>query len=127
VQDLHAVIVLPAADPKAVMFFRIIGGEIHGPVGLSVDENVPNPTPLDRQLHDVMESLNGTVKENGHSPLPTWEHLSLLARWYYSSFREGELVLLNPAQSIPHSRLIRICRKLLANPAAIEERGAPRP
>jgi hypothetical protein len=38
----------------------------------------------------------------------------LLARWYYSSFREGELVMLNPDQAIPHSRLIRICRKLLA-------------
>jgi hypothetical protein len=40
--------------------------------------------------------------------------LSLLARWYYSSFREGELVMLNPDQSIPHARLIRTCRKLLA-------------
>jgi hypothetical protein len=46
--------------------------------------------------------------------LPPWEHLSLLARWYYSSFRQGELVMLNPSQAIPHSRLIRLCRKLLA-------------
>jgi hypothetical protein len=46
--------------------------------------------------------------------LPPWEHLSLLARWYYSSFRQGELVMLNPDHAIPHSRLIRICRKLLA-------------
>jgi excinuclease UvrABC nuclease subunit len=47
--------------------------------------------------------------------LPPWEHLSLLTRWYYSSFREGELVMLNPDHSIPHSRLIRACRKLLAS------------
>jgi hypothetical protein len=40
--------------------------------------------------------------------------LSLLARWYYSSFREGELVMLNAQQTIPHTRLIRICRKILA-------------
>jgi hypothetical protein len=45
--------------------------------------------------------------------VPPWEHLSLLARWFYSSFREGELVMLNADQAIPHSRLIRICRKLL--------------
>lgn len=45
--------------------------------------------------------------------LPPWEHLSLLARWYYSSFREGELVLLGPDQAIPHRRLIRTCRELL--------------
>jgi hypothetical protein len=46
--------------------------------------------------------------------VPPWEHLSLLARWYYSSFREGELVMLNAEQTIPHTRLIRLCRKILA-------------
>jgi hypothetical protein len=39
--------------------------------------------------------------------------LSLLARWYYSSFREGELLMLHPNQAIPHARLIRLCRKVL--------------
>jgi hypothetical protein len=45
--------------------------------------------------------------------VPPWEHLSLLARWFYSSFREGELVMLNAEQTIPHTRLIRLCRKIL--------------
>jgi len=45
-------------------------------------------------------------------PLPPWEHLTILARWYYSSFREGEFVMLNRAEEIPHARLIRSCRKL---------------
>jgi hypothetical protein len=68
------------------------------------------------------------VGAHGHAPLqqvparrpefvpavPPWEHLSLLARWYYSSFREGELVMLNAEPTIPHTRLIRICRKILA-------------
>ena len=113
--DLHAVMVLPGAEAKSVVFFRIIGGEIHGPSALSLDENEPNPTPLDRQLHDLMESLGGEASWPSPPPLPPWEHLSLLARWYYSSFRQGELVMLNPNQSIPHSRLIRLCRKVLAH------------
>ena len=45
-----------------MVFFRIIGGEIRGPAALSLDENVPNPIPLDRQLHDLMESLGGEAK-----------------------------------------------------------------
>ena len=118
VRDLHAVMVLPGAEAKSVVFFRIIGGEIRGPSALSLDENVPNPTPLDRQLHDLMESLDRKTEPPGPPPLPPWEHLSLLTRWYYSSFRQGELVMLNPDQSIPHSRLIRVCRKLLAPAAA---------
>jgi excinuclease UvrABC nuclease subunit len=114
-RDLHAVMVLPGAEAKSIVFFRLIGGEIRGPAALSLDENVPDPIPLDRQLHDLMESLGGEASRAAPPPLPTWEHLSLLSRWYYSSFRLGELVMLNPNQTIPHSRLIRICRKLLAH------------
>jgi excinuclease UvrABC nuclease subunit len=114
-RDLHAVVVLPGAEAKSVVFFRIIGGEIRGPATLSLDENVPDPTPLDRQLHDMMESLGGEASRPAPFALPPWEHISLLARWYYSSFCQGELVMLNPNQTIPHSRLIRICRKLLAH------------
>ena len=62
-----------------------------------------------------MESLGGEASRAAPPALPPWEHLSLLARWYYSSFRQGELVMLNPDQTIPHSRLIRICRKVLAH------------
>jgi len=67
-----------------------------------------------------MESLGGRERREAPPAMPPWEHLSLLARWYYSSFRQGELVMLNPDQSIPHSRLIRVCRKLLAQPGENE-------
>lgn len=109
-RDLHAVMLLPAAEEKAVVFFRITGGEIRGPAALSLDENSPNPAPLDHQLRDLLAALD---TKPGPRRLPPWEHLSLLARWYYSSFRQGELVMLNPDQAIPHARLIRLCRKVL--------------
>ncbi len=113
-RDLHAVLVLPGSEAMSVVFFRIVRGEIRGPSLLSLGENVPNPTPLDRQLQDLMAALQGDESLATPPAMPSSEHLSLLARWYYSSFREGELVMLNPDQAIPHSRLIRICRKLLA-------------
>ena len=113
-RDLHAVLVLPGSEAKSVIFFRIVGGEIRGPSKLSLDENVPNPTPLDRQLQDLMAALKGNEMMATPQAAPPWEHLSLLARWFYSSFRQGELLMLNADQAIPHSRLIRICRKLLA-------------
>jgi excinuclease UvrABC nuclease subunit len=112
-RDLHAVMVLEGAAANSVVFFRIIGGEIRGPAALALDENVAAPEPLDRQLHNLLESLAGEGKTRDPAALPPWEHLSLLARWYYSSFREGELVMLNPNQAVPHARLIRLCRKVL--------------
>jgi excinuclease UvrABC nuclease subunit len=122
VRRLDAVMVLPAVEEKAVVFFRLAAGEIRGPATLSLDENAPNPTPLDQQLHELMQSLGGEASAPDRAPLPPWEHLSLLARWYYSSFRQGELVMLKPDQSIPHSRLIRVCRKVLTG----ENAAAPK-
>ncbi len=159
--ELHALVMQKGAEEKSVLFFRVWRGELRGPVTLSLDENVPSPLPLDRQLHSLLDSLAGDPssanraadapssplayplqsastgeqakrppdpplssavnpgpsRRTGAEPapiVPPWEHLSLLARWYYSSFREGELVMLNSEQTIPHTRLIRICRKLLA-------------
>jgi hypothetical protein len=111
-RDLHALVMQKGAEEKSVLFFRVWRGELRGPVTLSLDENVPSPLPLDQQLHHLLDSLAGD--STAAVSVPPWEHLSLLARWYYSSFREGELVMLNVEQTIPHTRLIRICRKILA-------------
>jgi excinuclease UvrABC nuclease subunit len=111
-RDLHALIIERGAEPKSVVFFRVRAGELRGPVSLSLDENVPSPTPLDQQLHALLDPL--ATPGEPIPERPSWEHLSLLARWYYSSFREGELLMLPPNQAIPHARLIRLCRKVLA-------------
>jgi hypothetical protein len=84
---------------------------------------VPSSHPVSASQTRVGAVVAGTHAAQQHVPprsaesvpaVPPWEHLSLLARWYYSSFREGELVMLNAEQTIPHTRLIRICRKTLA-------------
>jgi excinuclease ABC subunit C len=118
IRDLQAVMVLPAAGPKEVVFFRLTNGEIHGPATLSLDENVSNPMPLDRQLQDLMAGLGTDGAPKSHADAPPWEHLTLLARWYYSSFRQGEIVMLSPDQAIPDSRLIRLCRKIVVGASA---------
>ncbi|HEV2500615.1 MAG TPA: hypothetical protein VGY31_13645 [Terriglobia bacterium] len=129
ISRLHAVMLLPSAEAKAVVFFRVVAGEIRGPVSLSLAENVSSPVPLDQRLQALLESLASpaalpaefsaaqatpaSVDKAGNPPLPPWEHLSLLARWYYSSFRSGEFMLIPDSQAIPHSRLIKLCRKIV--------------
>jgi hypothetical protein len=84
------------------------------------------PPPSDGATHDQVRQSPVPPLTSAAAPVhsrtdsaeffpvvPPWEHLSLLARWYYSSFREGELVVLKVGQTIPHTRLIRICRKIL--------------
>ena len=114
VTDLHAIMVQRGADPKTVVFFVIFRGEIQGPASLSLDEKVASPEPLDRQIQQTLSSLPPAdlVSSARSHPLPPWEHLALLSRWYYKSFREGEFLLLKRPDDIPHARLIRLCRKL---------------
>jgi excinuclease ABC subunit C len=114
--ELHAVMVQPAAHPRSVALFRIAGGELRGPATLSLDENVTSPLPLDAQLQALLDSLARPkpATATAHAgPPPSWEPLTILARWYYSSFREGELVMLPPNQEIPYTRMIRLCRKMI--------------
>jgi len=124
--ELNAILIERGAAEKSVVFFRVCAGRLRGPVTLSLDENVASPVPLDQQLHELLDPLAQPERAPHAAPLhlaqaasaeqdsPTWEHLSLLARWYYSSFRTGELLMLGPTQEIPHARLIRLCRKLVA-------------
>jgi excinuclease ABC subunit C len=113
--ELNALLIERGAAEKSVLFFRLHAGRLRGPATLSLDENVASPVPLDQQLHELLDPL-GEAGGSEHAA-PAWEHLSLLARWYYSSFRTGELLMLPPSQEIPHTRLIRLCRKLIAGAA----------
>jgi excinuclease ABC subunit C len=117
-RDLNAALIVPGGEAKSVAFFRIAGGELRGPAKLSLDENVPLPVSLDEQIRGLLEPL--ASPQNPAPPLPPWEHLSLIARWYYSSFRTGEIVMLDPVgagdqnRPLPTRALIRACRKVLA-------------
>ncbi len=115
VNDLHAVLVLPGSQHKTVSFFLMRSGKLLEPGSMDLGENVSSPLSLDERFRLLFDEL---LREADESPgTVSWEHLSLFARWYYSSFRQGELVVLSSPSQIPHSRLIRICRKILAEPA----------
>ena len=109
-RDFHAVVIVPGAESSTVAFFLVAPNGIHGPEMLRLGENVSSPLSLDEQFRILFQNLSNT---DLHTTERTWEHLSLLARWYYSSFREGELVMLSSSAEIPHARLIRICRKMM--------------
>jgi excinuclease ABC subunit C len=113
--DLHAVLVLPGAQPKTVCFFLMCSGKLRGPGLLDLGENVSSPLSLDERFRLLFDGLLGQADDSAGAP--SWEHLGLFARWYYSSFRQGEMVMLSSPSQIPHARLIRICRKIVTSPS----------
>lgn len=112
IQDLHAVVVLRGAKPKTVSFFLMGSGKLRGPASLDLGENVSSPLSLDERFRLLFETLRN--EPEAPAGAYRWEHLSLFARWYYSSFRQGELVMLQSPSSIPHARLIRMCRRIVS-------------
>jgi hypothetical protein len=40
------------------------------------------------------------------------EHLALLARWYYSSWREGEWLAFDAPEKLPFRRLVRLISRV---------------
>lgn len=121
VADLHALILERGSEPKSVVFFRVWAGELLGPTMLALDERVASPAPLDQQIRELVAQLAPakppqSTESESRATLPPWEHLAILSRWYYSSFREGEFVALGHSDELPHRRLIRLCRKLTAEP-----------
>jgi excinuclease ABC subunit C len=125
VADLHALIVERGAELGSVVFFRVWAGELLGPAALALEERVAAPAPLDLRIRELVSGLvpgpgglspKPEAPGGTPAPLPPWEHLAILARWYYSSFREGEFVPLARNDDLPHRRLIRLCRKLTSEP-----------
>jgi len=109
---------VPSSHPLSASLTPV-GAHGHAPL-----QHLPMPARAERssaifQDGDPAQAQSCALRQpTDHAEIvpavPPWEHLSLLARWYYSSFREGELVMLNAEQTIPHTRLIRLCRKILA-------------
>ncbi len=69
---------------------------------------LPSHSPLE-------ESASSREAHRAPARSAAWEHLALLSRWYYSSTREGDLMMLPADGALPHRRLIRLCRKMLTH------------
>ena len=120
IQDLHAVILGPTAEEQTIGVFAVHGGRLAEPFFLRFGEIASQPRSAEQIFRDYLESAphetNGDLGED----------LSLVARWFYSKPREGEIFFRE--KDWPYRRILRACSRLLApaepakNPAA-----GPRP
>jgi excinuclease UvrABC nuclease subunit len=113
VEELTAVILQRAAEENAVAVFMVHAGIIADPFLLRFAELSSQP----RSVETILRQQLGTALEPAGSPLAEalGDNLSLLARWFYSKPREGEIFF--PSPDWPYRRIIRACSRLLAPPA----------
>ena len=122
IQDLDAVILQPAAEEQTIGVYRVTGGKLAEPFFLRFAEIASQPRSAEQIFREQFETESAAT--NGDLS----EHLWLVARWYYSNPREGEIFFRE--KDWPYRRILRACSRLLApktNEPATGERPGPAP
>ena len=113
IQDLNAVILQRASAEQTIAVFPVFAGRVAEPSFVSFSQFAGEPRSAEQVLRARLEDpaaepLTGDLSEN----------LWLVARWFYSNPREGEIFFRE--KGWPYRRMMRACARLLAPPEQSE-------
>lgn len=101
---LSGVAVTPGAAPGHVeLRFMLNGGWVPAISFKVAPDSTGAMIPMDQRLRTLAETLPGvspTTRERT-------DHIAILARWYYSSWRDGEWLPFASLANLPYRRLVR--------------------
>jgi excinuclease ABC subunit C len=111
IEGLHGVAITRSSAPDAVELWFVRDGWWCAPERFGFEVVEGRPVSLDRKLRETCAraaSLKLTIRERQ-------EYLALVARWYYSSWRDGEWLPFESYAAIPYRKLVnaisRVARK----------------
>ncbi|HUJ39183.1 MAG TPA: hypothetical protein VLW54_01445 [Candidatus Acidoferrales bacterium] len=126
IDELDAVVLQRGAEEQSVAAFAVRRGFLSPPFLLEFGTLAADPRSVEAILRQHLESappaeLPGGERSQGIKA----DHLSLLARWYYSKPRAGEIFYAAPGRGAqsgalvwPYRRIVRACSRLLAEASA---------
>jgi hypothetical protein len=109
-ETLAGVAITKSTDPASVELWFVTGGSLHPAHRFRVAPEEGIMRPLDARLRDIVSLL----PQSASSPRDRQEHLALLARWFYSSWRDGEWLPFENGQP-PYRRLVRAISRVAAS------------
>ena len=109
-QDLNAVILQRGVADQSICVYKVRAGKIAEPLELSFVALAGEPRSAEQLLREHIENSSAAPDAD------LSEHLWLLARWFYSNPRQGEIFFRGNAW--PYRRMMRACARLLAPPDA---------
>ena len=116
VQDLNVVILQRIAEEQTIGLFGVRGGRLAEPCALRFGDT-SQPRSAEETIRDYLEAMMNAPPAAGNprqSATELGEHLRLVARWFYSNPREGEIFF--HEKDWPYRRILRACARLLAPP-----------
>ncbi len=101
VDRLYGVAVTASTERDSVNLWFVIQGVWAPPVRFSVAMTGDQPVSLDHRLRELVSSLAAPLATSSEQQ----EHLAILARWYYSSWRDGEWLAYPSAEKLSFRKL----------------------
>ena len=102
IDRLNGVAIARSVAPDAVELWCVRGGHLQARERLGFEVQEGKPVSLDRKLRETFadaEAKRLTLREQQES-------LALLARWYYSSWRDGEWLGFQSFDEIPYRKMV---------------------
>jgi excinuclease ABC subunit C len=106
--SINGVAVLNASEPSTVTLFFLLDGAWLPRIQFTLQAPDGLPVSLDRRLRELLQSL---------APRPVTqaeraEHLALLARWFYSSWRDGEWLSFPTRNDVAYRKLVNMVHRV---------------
>ena len=107
---LNGVAVLKSPLPNTVTLLFLLDGAWLDPLQLNLLPVDGRPVSLDRRLRELIESLQPRLITHAERA----EHLALLARWFYSTWRDGEWLNFPTTQDLSYRKLVNMVHRATA-------------
>ena len=113
---LHGAVIQRSVAPDSVSIWPVHSAFLQQPFDFPLESGAGRPQSLDRRVREALEQVThrrGSARERE-------DHLSLLRRWLYSSWRKGEMVAFDDPDRIPYRKLVNAIARTVT--AASERR-----
>ena len=104
---MNGVAVLKSPTPNTVTLIFLLDGTWQAPIELNLLPADGHPISLDRRLRELVESQSPQLITQSERA----EHLAILARWFYSTWRDGEWLNFPDAQSLSYRKLVNMVHR----------------
>jgi excinuclease ABC subunit C len=110
---LNGVAVTASVEPQAVELWFVSDGFWQPPRRINFEVIEGKPVSLDQKLHDAVSAFVPVER----SMRERQEYLAILARWFYSSWRDGEWFAFDGPQALPYRKLVHAISRVAKRPS----------
>jgi len=120
VDQLHGVAITRSVEYDEVSLWFLLKGCWQSRRAFSLAATAEGrPVPIDARLREIAAGLPATLALRDRQ-----DHLAILARWFFSNWRDGEWIPFDSLESIPYRKLTNAIHRVASGKADTPAQGA---